>query len=78
MNGIAREMKAPQTDEIKRLERVVRRASQQSPNIVIDSIRAKRLQDARIERELKRIADLNKRLRRLILVTKSRVVIDIK
>ena len=78
MEGVTWEMKAPQTDAIKRLERIVRRASQQSSSVIIDTTRAKKLSDAAIERELRKIAPLNKRLRRLLLVTKSRKVIDIK
>ena len=77
IDGATWEMKAPKTSDVRRLERVVRRASQQSPNVVVDTARSPRMGDAAAERELRRIAPLNRRLRRLVLVTKARRVIDI-
>lgn len=77
MDGALWEMKCPETGNVKSLQRVLRRASQQSPNVLIDSARMKGAGDAAVERELRRLRPLVKAVHRLILVTKAREVIDL-
>ena len=77
MDGIIWEMKAPTTKQVHRLERILRRALEQSHNVIIDSARMSTLPDGTIERELRRCALYNKALRKLILVKKNRATVDI-
>lgn len=77
MDGVLWEMKCPETSQLKSLQRVLRRASQQSPNVLIDSARMKGVGDQAVERELRRLKPLVRAVRRLILVNKARDVIDL-
>lgn len=77
MDGVLWEMKCPETNQLKSLQRVLRRASQQSPNVLIDSARMKGVGDQAVERELRRLKPLVRAVRRLILVNKERDVIDL-
>lgn len=77
MNGVAWEMKAPRTANLKKIQRVLRRASSQSRNVIIDCIRLDGLSDDAVERELRKLKPLVKSVKRIILVTKTRTVIDI-
>lgn len=77
MDGILWEMKCPETGQTKSLQRVLRRASAQSGNVLIDSSRMKGVSDQAVERELRRLKPLVKAVRRLILVNKERKVIDL-
>lgn len=77
MDGVVWEMKAPLTHDIRYIQRILRRAAAQSPNVIVDSARLKAISDKRLEAELRRLGPLVKSVRRLILVTKEREVIDI-
>ena len=77
MDGVVWEIKAPRTSNLKKIQRVLRRAGSQSRSVIIDSARLEHLSDRSIERELRRLKPLVKSVRRLILVTKSRSVIEI-
>lgn len=77
MNGVTWEMKAPRTANLKKIQRVLRRASSQSRNVIIDCIRLDGLSDDAVERELRKLKPLVKSVKRIILVTKTRTVIDI-
>lgn len=50
INGVVWEMKSPQASDRKALERNLRKASHQSPNVIIDSQRLKGASDAEIEK----------------------------
>lgn len=56
VNGLVWEMKAPKADNARAIDRNLRRALHQSPNIIFDSHRMKKLPDAVIERELRKYA----------------------
>lgn len=77
MGGVLWEVKSPETTTVKSLQRILRRACRQSPNIILDTARMTRLSDSAVERELRRLKPLIKSIRRLILVTKSGDVVDI-
>lgn len=77
MDWVLWEMKCPETGQVKSLQRVLRRASTQSGNVIIDSSRMKGVSDQAVERELRRLKPLVKAVRRLILVNKERKVIDL-
>lgn len=78
MGGILWEMKAPEATTVDSLERVLRRASRQSPNVIVDAARAKNCGDPAFERRLRKAASAVKGLRRLVLVRKSRIVSVVK
>lgn len=78
MNGVAWEIKAPKTSNLKHLQLTLRRAAKQSPNVIIDSTRLHAIPDQSVEKELRRLKPLVRSVKRLLLVTKSRKVIDIR
>lgn len=79
IDGVAWEMKAPKGSTVKTVERNVRKAVSQSPNVVFDSLRMKSIPDHAIERELRACANGRiKKLEKLLFVNRRREVIDIK
>ena len=77
MDGMIWEMKSPETSDVHSLQRILRRASKQSHNVIIDTSRATRLSDAKIEHELRRLLHLVKSVKRLLMVAKTGEVIDL-
>jgi len=71
------EIKSPKASSPSSIERNIKRAYQQSTNIVFDSQRMKHLPDKNIQRELCRLCRLNKQVSNLIFVNRKREVIDI-
>ena len=47
-------MKSPKSDKMAMVQKNMRRALHQSPNVIFDSRRMKRLLDAAIEREVRK------------------------
>ena len=71
------EIKSPITDNPKKIIRNVKRALEQSPNVIIDSSRVKGLRDNEIQRLLKnKVQDLPG-LKKLIFINKRGQIIDI-
>lgn len=68
MDGIVWEMKCPETKDIKYIQRIPRRATKQSHNVILDSMRLSTIRDNQLERELRRLAPLIRSIKRLILV----------
>lgn len=78
-DGLEWEMKAPNGSSKKTIEKNVRRACEQSSNVVFDSKRLKGLPDEAVEQELRSCANGRVReLKHLIFVNRHRKVIDIK
>ena len=77
MDGVLWEMKCPETGNVRSLQRVLRRAATQSPNVIIDSSRMRGTSDADVEHELRRLLPFVGRVRRLLFVSKSRQIIDL-
>lgn len=65
MDGIAWEMKSPESSNLKSLQRTLRRAGRQSPNVLIDVARMRGVPSPTVERELRRLKPLVKSIRRL-------------
>ena len=78
INGLVWEMKAPTADNARAIDRNLRRALHQSPNIIFDSRRMKKLPDAVIERELRKHALEMRSIKHLWFVNRRREIIDIK
>lgn len=78
INGFVWEMKAPKADNARAIDRNLRRALHQSPNIIFDSHRMRKLPDATIERELRKHAREMRSIKHLWFVNRRREIIDIK
>lgn len=78
MDSVIWELKSPESSNIKSLQRILRRASHQSQNVIIDCARATKLSDDRIERELRSLLPHIKAIKRLLMVKKDGTLIDIK
>lgn len=77
MDGVVWEMKAPESRDVRSLQRLLRRAAQQSPNVIVDIFRMKGVSDAAAEGELRRLKPLVKSIRRLIFIGKDGRVVDL-
>ncbi len=78
LDGTEFEIKSPITNNPKKLLRNIKRALYQSPNVILDSSRAKGINDDSIYKLLYSRAKEQKALKRLLLITKHGQVIDIK
>ncbi len=78
MDGLIWEMKSPNSDNIKAIERNVKRARIQSENVIIDSRRMKRVPDAAIQRALEKHSREVKGVSRLLFVNRHGNVIVVK
>lgn len=78
INGLVWEMKAPKADNARAIDRNLRRALHQSPNIIFDSHRMKKLPDAVIERELRKHVLEMRSIKHLWFINRHREIIDIK
>lgn len=78
MDSVVWELKSPESSNIKSIQRILRRASHQSQNVIIDCARAIKLSDDRIERELRTVLPHIKAIKRPLMVRKDGTVIDIK
>ena len=77
LDGVEYEMKSPLTDNPKKIIRNVKRALQQSPNVILDSSRIKGMRDDAIRRLLTNRARDQKTLKNLLFITKRGQIIDI-
>lgn len=78
LDGVEYEIKSPFTNNPKKIIRNVKRALQQSQNIIIDSSRIKGMRDDVLRKLLVSRAKGQKTLKRLLLITKHGQIIDIK
>lgn len=77
MDGVAYEIKSPQSNRLTNIQRTLQKALSQSSNVIYDSQRVKDLTDAQIERELRKQAATSRRLKGLLYINKKRQVIRI-
>jgi hypothetical protein len=78
MDGLKWEIKAPVSNGRRVIEHALRSAAKQSPNVIIDLRRCK-MTDERALRQIKHEAEKRKTtLKRLIIVSKSQKIVDIK
>ncbi len=78
MGGALWEMKSPVSSRLPKIQKTLRQAIHQSPNVIYDSQRIKHLNDKQILKELNKWATQLKSLKRLLFVNKKREVIVIK
>lgn len=77
LDGVEFEMKSPITSNPKKIIRNIKRALQQSRNVIIDSARIKGMRDDILRRLLINRAKDQKMLKKLLFVTKQGQIIDI-
>jgi len=77
INGEYWEMKSPKTNKISQLEMNLKRASRQSPNIILDSQRIKDIPDDRVQKFLIERFIRRRNIKKLLFITKRREIIDI-
>ena len=80
LDGIEYEIKSPLTDKANTLERMIKRALRQSPNLIIDSSRTngKRIRDDQIRKFLIDKVRRHKQIKRMLFITRNKQIIDIK
>ena len=77
INNVQWEFKAPNSGKIDAIERNLRRAKEQSSNVILDSIRMKKIPDSAIKREILAKAPLIAGINRVIFISRKRECIDI-
>lgn len=77
MNGESWEIKSPTSYKLAAVERNLKKAYRQSPNIVFDSRRMGKLPDTSIQKELKKQFSLTGHIKNLLFINRKREVIDI-
>lgn len=77
LDGVEFEIKSPLTNNPKKIIRNIKRALQQSPNVIIDSSRISGMRDDVLRRLLINRAKDQKTLKRLLFITKRGQIIDI-
>lgn len=78
IDDIIWEIKSPLTANLPGIERNLKRASKQSPDIIIDSCRTKKLRDQTIQRFLQQKLLQQKSIHRILFINRKREIIDIK
>ncbi len=77
IDGVLWEMKSPTGSGKKTIQDQIKRAMRQSKNIILDGRRTK-LMDEYIVKELKKQMTLSRSIQRLIFISKTDVIIDIR
>ena len=77
IDGILWEFKAPRACKLETVERNLRRAKNQSCNIVFNTIRMKKIPDTAIKRETSAKAPFISNIHKIILINRKRECIDI-
>lgn len=77
LDGIEYEMKSPESFNPNAIEHLIRAAIRQSPHIIIDTSRLKKIPQHQVLRSLKRQIYKNSRIKRFLVITKRGDIIDI-
>ena len=77
MNGVAWEMKSPQGKSKTSLEHIIKKATKQSENIIIDLSHSKLQENDALKEIKKRFLQINS-CRRLKIITKNRKLLEFK
>lgn len=78
IHGVLWEMKSPTSGSRKAIERNLRKAGRQSPNVIIDSQRVKGLSDDAVEKAVRASLPHIKSIKRLWYINRKRKIVDIK
>lgn len=77
LDGIEYELKSPERFNANTLQHTISDALKQSPNIIIDTSRMKKVRDYQVQRFLVSQVYKNTRIKRLLMVTKQGKIVDI-
>ncbi len=77
IDGVEFEIKSPESFNTNTLEHTIKDALKQSPNIIIDTSRIRKIRDSKIRSFLANLAKRQKQIKRLIMITKRGQIIDI-
>ena len=78
IKGIEWELKSPQGDGVKTIENILKKATKQSNNIILDFSRIKMNGNQALSRTRYYLHNNKHRIQRLIIITKNHKVIDFK
>lgn len=78
INGFEWELKSPQGDNAKTVEKILRKASKQSRNVILDLSRIKTDNNRAISRAKYFLKNDDRSIDRLLVITKDRRVIELK
>ena len=78
IKGIDWELKSPQGDGVKTIENILKKATKQSNNIILDFSRIKMNGNQALSRTRHYLHNNKHRIKRLIIITKNHKVIDFK
>ena len=77
LDGIEYEIKSPESSNVNTLKHMIKKATYQSPNLIIDASRLKGMTEKNFMRFLVAEIKAIKQIKRMILITKSGKIIDI-
>ena len=77
LNGIEFEIKSPESFNPNTLEHKLKEATKQSPNIIIDTSRIKKVHDKKVLNFLINQVRKQKQIKHLIMITKRSQIIDV-
>ena len=77
LDGVEFEIKSPESFNSNTFEHKLKDATKQSPNLVIDSSRIKKVRDAKIRSFLVNQAKKQKQIKKMLFITKQGRIIDI-
>lgn len=78
IDGVLWEMKSPISNRLPKIQKTLRQAIHQSPNVIYDSQRIKNLNDNQIQKELEKWSVQFRAMKHLLFVNKKREIIVIK
>ncbi len=77
MDGVEYEIKSPESFNTNTLEHTIKDAINQSPRIIIDTSRMKRIHDSKVKMFLMNLVCRQNQIKGMILITKRGEIIDI-
>ena len=78
LDGVEYEIKSPESMKAISIERTIKKALKQSPNLIIDISRIKKVNEKKICNFLIKQVRIRKSIKKMLLVTKQEKVIDVK
>lgn len=77
LDGIEYEIKSPESFNANTFEHTLKNATRQSPNLIIDTSRLKKVRDSKIQTFLINQMRKQKQIKKMIMITKRGRIIDI-
>ena len=77
LDGIEYEIKSPESFNSNTLEHKLKNATKQSPNLIIDTSRIKKVRDLKVRNFLVSQMQKQKQIKKIIMITKHGQIVDI-